>query len=272
MRWVATFLTMALLLTFPSSALSNGKSKQSRVEVEGRVEFVDAAGGLIVVRGEKGRSWVVVVSAATEIKFERGDDDGLFDPADLFDLQPGDEVEVKGLRLSDGRILALKIEVEGDRPGIRVRTVGTIFRGVIVIISDQSFILITRDGNITVVIQMRTRIVKEKRPVPFRILGRHDVVLVRGVLSGKRILADEVEVEFDASEGVVLTGPIELLWLQGGAFLLAGVPIWVNVTSRTFIIQGQSATTLGSVRPNASVIVYGLGRGSTTQAMVVVVR
>ncbi len=272
MRWLAILVAAALLAVTP--AWADDRDKHGKTEVEGVISAVDPQGGFVIVRDEKGRTWVVVVHSATEVKFEDDDDDkDLLPAAGLRDLQVGDEVEIKGLRLSDGRVLALKIKVDGRRPTPRIGLpAGTVVRGVIIVISDKQFILIARDRNVTVVVQSTTRFVKDGYPFSRRTLSKHDVVLARGRLTGDRLLADEVEVEFEAEEGVVLTGVIGVLWLQGGAFLLAGMPVWVNVTSRTFIIRGQSTATFGVIQPNASVIVYGLGRGTATQAMVVVVR
>lgn len=272
MRWLAVLLATVLLAATPVWA--DDRDKQGKVEIEGVITAVDPHSGLVVIRGEKDRTWVVAVRGASEVKFEGdNDDEHLLSPASLQDLQVGDKVEIKGLRLSDGRVLALKIKVEGRRPTrpIVVRA-GTFVRGVIIVISDRQLILVVQGRNVTVVIQSSTRFVRNRQPISARKLGKYDVVLVHGRLAGNRLLADEVEEEFDADEGVVLTGVVGALWLQGGAFLLAGMPVWVNITSRTFIIRGQSAATFGSLQPNASVVVYGLGQGTATQAMVVVVR
>lgn len=272
MKWLATLLAAALLAATP--AWADDTDKQGKVEIEGVITAVDPPGGFVVIRGEKGRTWVVAARGATEVEFEGDDDDEhLLPPAGLQDLQVGDKVEIKGLRLSDGRVLALKINVEGRRPALPlVVSAGTLVRGVIIVISDRQFILVAQGRNVTVVIQSTTRFVRSAQPISARKLSKYDVVLVRGRLAGDRLLADEVEEEFDAGEGVVFTGVVGVLWPQGGAFLLAGMPIWVNITSRTFIIHGQSAATFGIIQPNASVVVYGLGRGPATQAMVVVVR
>ena len=272
MRWVAIPLAAMFVFVFTASTLADSKSsKPGKTEIEGVITTVAPQGGVVVVRGEKGRTWIVVVDLATEIKFEEDDDDFL-SPARIHDLQVGHKVEVKGIALGNGRVLALKIKVDGERPSVGLPSAGPLMRGVVVVISSKSLVVITQDGTLIVVIQAGTRFVEKGRRVTRAALGRNDVVLVRGQAVGGRLMAEEVTVEFDASEGVVLTGVIGILWLQGGAFLLAGMPIWVNVTSRTFIIHEQSPTTFGSMRPNGSVVVYGLGKGTAMQAVVIVVR
>lgn len=271
MRWLAIVLMAALAFIVPASALGNGKSLKGKVEIEGVITTVAPQGGFIVVRDEKGRTWMVLVDLATEIKFEDDDDDH-FRPATIRALRVGDEVEVKGLLLGDGRILALKIEVEEEEREARLQPLGTFIRAVVIVISNTTLVVITQDGTITVVIQPGTRLFKGDRRITLGALGRHDVVLVRGKSSSGRLLAEEVRVEFDATEGLILTGIVGTLWLQGGAFLLGGTPTWVNITSRTFIIQDRSPVTLTAIRPNGSVVVYGLGKGTAMQAVVIVVR
>lgn len=274
MRWMTIALTAILVTVMPAGALAHeDKSGPKKVEAEGRIVAVDGLSGTIVVRGEKDRTWVILVDRATEIKFEEDDDDEEeFYPAGIRDLRVGDEVEVRGLRLGDNRIFALKIKVEGERPQVRVPSVGLVIRGVVVMISNKHVIVVTHDGNVTVVIQAKTRFTESGRRISLAELGRHDVVIVRGQRTGNAFLADEIEVEFDATDGVVLSGVIGVLWLQGGAFLLAGMPVWINVTSRTLIIRNQSSAPLNSLPPNGSVVVYGVGKGTAMQAMVVVIR
>ncbi len=272
MRWMAVALVAVLVL--PAGALADSKSsKPGKVEVEGVVTTVDPQRGFAIVRGEKGRRWVVLINQATEIKFEEDDDEG-FTPASVQALQVGDKVEVKGLALTDGRILALKIKVEGERPRARLQPqpIGAFIRAVVIAIANNTLVVITQNGTLTVVIQPTTRFVKGDRGVSFAALARHDVVLVRGETLGDQLLADEVAVEFDATEGVTLTGFIGLFWTQGGAFLLAGIPTWVNITSRTFIIHEGPTATLAALTPSGSVVVYGIGKGPAMQALVIVVR
>ncbi len=271
MKRVATALMALLVFMLPASASANGKSSKGKFEIEGVITAVAPAGGFIGVRDEKGRTWVVLVDLVTEIKFEDDDDDH-FRPATIHALRAGDEVEVKGLLLADGRILALKIEVEEEDRESRLQPIGTFIRAVVIVVSNNSFVVIAQDGTITVVIQAGTRFLKGDRRISRGALGRHDVVLIRGRASGGRLLAEEVRVEFDATEGLTLSGIVGTLWLQGGAFLVAGTPTWVNVTSRTFIIQEQSPATLAAIRPSSSVVVYGLGQGAAMQAAVIVIR
>ncbi len=96
MRWLAALLTAALLATTP--AWADDKGKQGKTEIEGVITAVDPQGEFVILRGEKGRTWVVAVRGATEIKFEGDDDDEhLLSPAGLQDLQVGDKVERLGL-------------------------------------------------------------------------------------------------------------------------------------------------------------------------------
>jgi len=274
MRLLAMLIAATMLAATPS--WGGDKRERKKVEVEGVVTAIDARSGVVVVRGEKGRAWAVVVQSVTEVKFEEDDDDehaSVWAGATPRDLQVGDQVEIKGLRLDEGRVLALKIKVEGRRrPPHVVASPGTFIRGVVIAISNGQFIIVAQDHNVTVVISSTTRFVKNARPFSARRLGKHDVVIVRGELAGDRLDAEEVEVEFGAEEGIVLRGFVGVLWLQGGAFLLAGMPVWINVTSRTFIIHNEAAATFGIIQPNASIVVYGRGRGTATQAMVIVVR
>lgn len=57
----------------------------------------------------------MLVDLITEVELEE-DDDECFAHATLHELQVGDEAKIKGLILADGRILALKIKVERERP------------------------------------------------------------------------------------------------------------------------------------------------------------
>ena len=258
---------------FPSDNASNFR----RIEIEGTITAVDFQGGRIRVRDENGRSWLVFVRADTEVVFEnhddRDDDEADLSVAGLADLQVGDSVGVKGLRLGNRRILAQTLVVGGERQGVGVLpSPQGIVRGVVVSISDRSFVLVLQDRTVTVVVRSTTQFIAHQRPAPAWALAKYAVVLVRGEDLGDRILADEVEVEFAAGEGAVLTGTVGGLWFPGGMFLLADRQVWVSFTSSTFVIQGQSVVPLESVQPHASLIVYGVNRSAGTQAMVIVVR
>lgn len=268
MKWAVVLVIAIFVVTGPTSAWANGKFK-SKVEIEGVVISTAPGGRSVVVRDEKSRSWVVLVDLVTEIEFEDGDDDERLAHATIHELQVGDEVEIKGLALADGRILALKIEVDRERPKVRLPD-GIFIRGVIIVVSDGLLVVVTQNGTITVVIHPRTRILEEDRRISLRSLGRRDIVVARGKWSGTRFSADEVKVEFDATDGVTLSGTVGTIWVQGEALVIGGT--WINVTSRTFIIRDRSPVTLGAIRPGGSVVVYGLGRGAAMQALVIVIR
>ncbi len=272
MRLIATLVAAVLLV--PTAAWADNGSTSRRIDIEGIITAVDSQGGLIVVRGENGRPWLILVRPDTEVAFADHDDDEAALPfAGLVDLRVGDTVGITGLRLRDGRILALTLVVENNRPGLIVLPpTRPVVRGVVVAISKRSFVLVLQDRTVTVVVRSTTQFIAYQRPVTARALARYAVVLVRGVDLGDQILADDVELEFAPDDGVVLTGIVGALWLRGGAYLLAGQPVWVNVTTRTFIIQGQSMWTRASIPPHASVIIYGVNRSAATQAMVIVVR
>ncbi|HLC06539.1 MAG TPA: DUF5666 domain-containing protein [Anaerolineales bacterium] len=269
MKWAAVLLIAVFAVTAPTSAWANHKSFKGKIEIEGVVISTAPGGGFVVVRDEKGRTWVVLVDLVTEIEFEDDDDDEHFAHAAIHELQVGDEVEIKGLVLADGRILALKIEVERERPKVRLPA-GIFIRGVIIVVSDSLLVVIAQNGTITVVIHPRTRILEGDRRISLRSLGRHDIVVARGKWSGGRFSADEVKVEFDATDGVTLNGFVGTIWVQGEALVIGGT--WINVTSRTFIIRDRSPATLGAIRPGGSVVVYGLGKGAAMQALVIVIR
>lgn len=272
MRLVAALLSTLLILTLPAGAWGNGKSRKGQVEIEGVIIATLPHERTVIVRDERGRTWSVLIDLVTEIEFEEDDDDDRLLPATIHALRAGDEVEVKGLLLSDGRLLALKIEVEGERRGVHLPPPGIIIiRGVVIVVASTTLVVITDDGTVTVVIQSGTRFFEDNRRITRGALGRHDVVLVRGHRSRERFVADQVNVEFDATEGVTLTGVVGSLWVQGGAFFFVGSPTWVNVTSRTFIIRNRSQAALTAIRPGGSVVVYGRGRGTAMQAMVIVV-
>ena len=273
MRHLAIFLTMLLVLTLPAAAWGNGKSR-GRTEIEGVVTSIAPHAGYVVVRDEKGRTWVVFIDVATEIEFEDDgdDDDERFPAATLRALQVGDEVEIKGITLGDGRLLALKIEVEGRRRVVQAPSFpGLFLRGVVIVIANGTIVIVTDDAPVTVVIQHDTLFLEGTRRIRFANLGRHDVVAVRGHRSRGRFIADRVNVEFDRTDGVAFSGAVGTLWLQGSAFLIVGSPTWINVTSRTIIIQDRKPTRFASIRPGRSVVVYGLGRATAVQAMVIVV-
>lgn len=118
MRYIAILLTVLLVLTLPVMAWGNGKSR-GRTEIEGVIISTTPHSGHIVVRDEKGRTWVVFIDRTTHIEFEEDDDDDdHLSTATIIALRVGDEVEIKGIALGDGRLLALKIEVEGHRRGV----------------------------------------------------------------------------------------------------------------------------------------------------------
>jgi hypothetical protein len=145
-------------------------------------------------------------------------------------------------------------------------------RGVVVAISNRSFTLVLQNRTVTVVVQSTTQFIAHQRPANAWALAKYAVVQVHGEDLGDQILADAVEVEFAAGEGVVLTGTVGGLWFPGGMFLLADRQVWVSFTSSTFVIQGQSVVPLEFVQPHTSLIVYGINRSAGTQAMVIVVR
>ena len=269
MKWVAVLLIAIFAVTASPNAWANGKSPKAKIEIEGVVISTAPGGGFVVVRDEKGRAWVVLVDLVTEIEFEDDDDDERLVHATIHELQVGDEVEIKGLVLADGRILALKIEVERERPKVRLPA-GVFIRGVIVVVSDNLLVVVTQNGSITVIIHGGTRVIEGDRRISLRSLGRHDIVIARGKWSGGRFSADEVKVQFDATDGVALNGVVGTVWVQGEALVIAGT--WINITSRTFIIHDRSPATLGAIRPGGSVVVYGLGKGAAMQAMVIVIR
>jgi hypothetical protein len=216
------------------------------------------------------------VRADTEIAFEnQGDnnDEGDFPAAGVDSLQVGDMVGIKGLRLGNRRILALTLLVESQQQGVGVLLPPQrVVRGVVVAISNGSFTLVLQDRTVTVVVQSTTQFIAHQRSANAWALAKYAVVQVHGEDLGDQILADAVEVEFAAGEGVVLTGTVGGLWFPGGMFLLADRQVWVSFTSSTFVIQGQSVVPLESVQPHTSLIVYGVNRSAGTQAMVIVVR
>jgi hypothetical protein len=182
-------------------------------------------------------------------------------------------VGIKGLRLGTRRILALTLLVESQQQGVGVLLPPQrVVRGVVVAISNGSFTLVLQDRTVTVVVQSTTQFIAHQRPANAWALAKYAVVQVHGEDLGDQILADAVEVEFAAGEGVVLTGTVGGLWFPGGMFLLADRQVWVSFTSSTFVIQGQSAVPLESVQPHTSLILYGVNRSAGTQAMVIVVR
>ena len=286
MKIIAALVVTVLLV--PTAAWADNASKFTadnaskfrRIEIEGIITAVDFQGDLIKVRDADGRSWRVFVRADTEVVFENHDarDDHDDDEADLSaaglaDLQVGDTVGVKGLPLGNRRILALTLVVGGQRQGVGVLPPPQgVVRGVVVAISSRSFVLVLRDRTVTVVVRSATQFIAHHRPTSAWALAKYAVVLVRGEDLGDRILADEVEVEFAAGEGVVLTGIVGGLWFPGSAFLLVDRQVWVSFTPSTFVIQGQSIVPSEFVQPHASVIVYGVNRSPGTQAMVIVVR
>ncbi len=75
---------------------------------------------------------------------------------------------------------------------------------------------------------------------------------------------------FDRSDGVQFTGVVGTLWLQGGAFLIVGSLTWINVTSRTIFVHNGRPATFAAIRSGGSVVVFGLGRATAMQAMVIV--
>lgn len=282
MKHIAALVVAVLLV--PTAAWADNESKSRwldnestprRINIEGTITAVDVQGSLIRVQEENGRRWLVHVRADTEIAFENHDDDD--DEADLASgglaaLQVGDMVGIQGLRLGNRRILALTLLVEGNRQGVGVLPpTQRVVRGVVVAISDRSFVLVLQDRTVTVVVQSATQFIAHQRPAAAWALAKYAVVLVRGEDLGDQILADAVEVEFAAGEWVVLTGIMGGLWFPGGMFLLADRQVWVSFTSSTFVIQGRSVVPLESVPPHASLSVYGVNRSAGTQAMVIVV-
>lgn len=273
MKLIAAFVVAVLLV--PTAAWADNGSNSRRIEIEGIITSVDFQGGWIRVRDQNERHWLVLVHADTEIAFENHDDDD--DEADvptagLAALQVGDMVGIKGLRLGSRRILALTLLVDGQQQGVGLLPpTQRVVRGVVLAISDRSFVLVLQDRTVTVVVQSTTQFIAHQRPAAAWALAKYAVVLVRGEDLGDQILADAVEVEFAAGDGVVLTGIAGGL-RSPGIFLLADRQVWVSFTSSTFVIQGRSIVPLESVQPHASLIVYGVNRFPGTQAMVIVVR
>lgn len=275
MRHLAILLTVVLVLTLPAGAWGNGKSR-GRTEIEGVIVSTALHNGYVVVRDEKGRTWVIFIDRSTDIEFEEDDDDDDDDhfPALRIDaLRVGDEVEVKGISLGDGRLLALKIEVEGHRRSVRVPPPlpGLFLRGVVIVIASGTIVIVTDDAPVTVVIQPETHFFEGNRRIRLSGLARHDVVAVRGHRARGRFIAERVNLEFDRSDGVAFSGVVGSLWLQGGAFLIVGRSTWINVTSRTLIVHERRPAGFASIHQGGSVVVYGLGQGAAMQAMVIVV-
>jgi hypothetical protein len=283
MKLIAAFVAALLLL--PTAAWADNESKSRwaddgstsrRINIQGMITAVDFQRRVIRVQEENGRRWLVLVRADTEIAFEnQGDnnDEGDFLAAGLDSLQVGDMVGIKGLRLGTRRILALTLLVESQEQGVGVLLPPQrVVRGVVVAISNRSFTLVLQDRTVTVVVQSTTQFIAHQRPANAWALVKYAVVQVHGEDLGDQILADAVEVEFAAGEGVVLTGTVGGLWFPGGMFLLADRQVWVSFTSSTFVIQGQSVVPLEFVQPHTSLIVYGINRSAGTQAMVIVVR
>jgi hypothetical protein len=292
MKLIAAFV--AALLLVPTAAWADNESKSGwadneskprwaddgstsrRINIQGMITAVDFQRSVIRVQEENGRRWLVLVRADTEIVFENhndNDEEGDFPTAGLDSLQLGDMVGIKGLRVGNRRILALTLLIESQQQGVGVfLPQQRVVRGVVVAISNRSFTLVLQDRTVTVVVQSTTQFIAHQRPATPWALAKYAVVQVRGEDLGDQILADAVEVEFPAREGVVLTGTVGGLWFPGGMFLLADRQVWVSFTSSTFVIQGQSVVPLESVQPHASLIVYGVNRSAGTQAMVIVVR
>jgi hypothetical protein len=285
MKLMAALVAAVLLVPTAAWADNNNESQSRwgdtgsnsrRIDIQGIITSVDFQRGLIRVREENGRRWLVLVRADTEIAFENhdeNDDEADFPTAGLAALQVGDMVGIKGLRLGNRRILALTLRVEGNGQGVGVLpSPQRVVRGVVVAISNRGFVLVLQERTVTVVVRSTTQFLAHQRPAAPWALAKYAVVQVRGEDLGDQILADAVEVEFASGEGVVLTGTVGGLWLPGGAFLLADRQVWFSFTSSTFVIQGQALVPLESVQPHASVVVYGVNRSPGVQAMVIVVR
>ena len=165
----------------PEGAASAASSRL--VEIEGRVESVTAPDVVVRVRRQL---WTVRTTIATRIE---KDDRRIT----LAQILPGDQVEVEGVLLADGSLLAREIEVEGEDPDENeVEFTGTIesITGNVLVISGR-----------TVIVTSSTVIKKDGVRIRVDQLLIGDRVEVEGVrLADGTILAAELEVRDEEDE------------------------------------------------------------------------
>jgi hypothetical protein len=166
-------------------ASSSGTASSRLVEIEGRVDSVTPPD--LVVTDRRGPR-TIRTSIATHIE---KDDHRI----SLSQVLPGDQVEVEGVLLSDGSLLAREIEVEGeDEDENEVEFTGTIDS---INVTDNVLVISGR----TVIVTPSTVIKKDGQRVSIDQLVIGDRVEVEGVrLADGTILATELEVRDEDDE------------------------------------------------------------------------
>ena len=173
------------VLSSGPEAYSTGTGPSHLVEIEGRVDSVTPPD--LVVMDRRGPR-TIRTSIATRIE---KDDRRI----SLSEVLPGDQVEVEGVLLSDGSLLAREIEVEGeDHDENEVEFTGTIE-------SIDSNVLVISGR--TVIVTPSTVIKKDGQRIGVEQLVLGDRVEVEGVrLADETILASELEVRDADDEDV----------------------------------------------------------------------
>ncbi|MDR5683099.1 MAG: DUF5666 domain-containing protein [Armatimonadota bacterium] len=260
-------VTIAVFSLTPALAhRHSGRVKSGRVKFEGTAVALAPWNSTFSVHVDRsGFALVTVwVQSFTRFEVDRRRDTRR---GSLRDLRVGDRVEVEGLRLDDGRVLALKVEVEGRRDA----TAGRIATGVIVLRGPNVLTVLQRDGSsLRVWLTDQTRVVGQRQSVAS--LSHDDIVNVRGTVGDGALVARQIEVTFAAatSIGGVVTAknsPTRLLILNG---LVA-----VDVAGDVFLISGGRLGSFEEIPLGSMVTVWGApasgaGIGGSFRARVIV--
>jgi hypothetical protein len=244
-----------------------------RVEIEGTVIGLAPWDNTFTVRVDRRGFGVVAVWVQSFTRFEfdrrRGDDDRR---GGVRNLRVGDSVEVEGLRLDDGRVLALNVEVKDwRREGRRDAPVGLITSGLVTMRGPSLITVLQRDGSSRqVILTSETRVSGQRDSIAS--LSTYDIVRVQGVPDNGGLVARQIEVTFAATASVA--GVVTAKTTQPAILVLNGL-VAVGVAGDTFVVSGGRVRSFAEIPLGRMVTAWGMpatsvGVGGSFRARVIV--
>lgn len=251
-RAVTVLLITALIVSFASAP---ARADRGEVEIEGTVVGLAPWENAFSVRVDHRAFGVVTVwvQSFTRFDFDRRRDDSR--RGGIWNLRHGDRVEVEGLRLDDGRVLALEIQVR-DWRGVRRRddSARLIAGGIITMRGPTVLTVLQRDGSSRqVVLSSETRVSGQRNTIAS--LSTYDIVRVQGSPGDGGMVARQIEVTFAA--GTSAGGIVTAKSTDQPAFLILNGIVTVRVADDAFIVSGGRLRSFAEIPLGRMVTAWG---------------
>ncbi len=250
MRTRVMLMLMAFVALIVASDLEAGRGRSARVSEKFEGVVLRVGSDSISIRTER-TDHEIGVTKMTVIKVDDR-------PAALSEIKVGDEVEVHTWRDKDGKLFALKIEVEGDDEEIA---------GTIKTVSSTSITVTTRRADVVLTITAATRVVIDGRAATTSDLRAGDHVAVKamrrsdGSLTALVILAGTEPKKVEGVVTLVSRTSISLRLHDGTILVLA-------ITPATVVTRDHRPIEIIAIAPNDKVEVrYLVDRAGISTAL-----